>query len=97
MRILSRVQAFLPQLQAANEELKQQDPSELDIENVEEDDSQYIEMNLGLGVFEEKTEDASSSDEDSDNEIIIPATSSKPNNNSKPSIELLPEEKDRKP
>lgn len=43
--VLSRVQAFLPQLQTANKELDNKDPSELDIENVdEEQDGQYIEM-----------------------------------------------------
>lgn len=43
--VLSRVQAFLPQLQTANSELDKKDPSELDIENVnEEQEGQYIEM-----------------------------------------------------
>jgi hypothetical protein len=44
MAVLSRVQAFLPQLKSANEQLEKVDPSKLDIENVEEEDSQYIEM-----------------------------------------------------
>ncbi|KAI8076455.1 uncharacterized protein B0P05DRAFT_545925 [Gilbertella persicaria] len=64
--ILSRVQAFLPQLKQANEQLKAADPSKLDIENVNEE-GQYIEMNLGLGVFEEKHD----SDDESDSEDII--------------------------
>ncbi|KAG0170687.1 hypothetical protein DFQ28_008813 [Apophysomyces sp. BC1034] len=90
--ILSRVQAFLPQLQAANEQLEQQDPSELDIEHIDEENGQYIEMNLGLGVYEEKTDKALSSEEDdSDDEIVIPTTSSKPSKDTKPSIELLSE------
>lgn len=38
------MQAFLPQLQKANEELETADPKSLDIENVEEEDGQYIEM-----------------------------------------------------
>ena len=42
--VLSRVQSFLPQMQTANEQLRQQDASKLDIENVQEDDGQYIEM-----------------------------------------------------
>ena len=42
--VLSRVQSFLPQMQTANEQLRQQDVSKLDIENVQEDDGQYIEM-----------------------------------------------------
>jgi len=53
--ILARVQAFLPQLEASNAVLAQQvqvDPSSVDIEHVQQNDTQYIEMNLGLGVFE---------------------------------------------
>jgi hypothetical protein len=41
--VLSRVQAFLPQLQASNAILAQADPSSVDIENIQ-DDAQYIEM-----------------------------------------------------
>ncbi|KAI8372548.1 hypothetical protein EDC96DRAFT_52232 [Choanephora cucurbitarum] len=66
--ILSRVQAFLPQMKEANEQLKHADPSKLDIENVD-DQEQYIEMNLGLGVFEEKKDESDSS---SDEDIEIP-------------------------
>lgn len=44
MSVLSRVQAFLPQLKNANEQLEKTDPSKLDIENVDEEDGQYIEM-----------------------------------------------------
>lgn len=44
MSVLSRVQAFLPQLKNANEQLEKADPSKLDIENVDEEDGQYIEM-----------------------------------------------------
>jgi hypothetical protein len=42
--VLSRVQAFLPQLQNANAELSSIEKEKLDIENVEEDQDQYIEM-----------------------------------------------------
>ncbi|TFK56340.1 hypothetical protein OE88DRAFT_1649560 [Heliocybe sulcata] len=53
--LLSRVQAFIPQLAASNADLEsrmRQDPGSVDIENVSQDAGQYIEMNLGLGVFE---------------------------------------------
>ncbi|KZT06662.1 uncharacterized protein LAESUDRAFT_653184 [Laetiporus sulphureus 93-53] len=56
--LLSRVQSFLPQLAASNAELlrrAQEDPNSVDIENVENDE-RYIEMNLGLGVFEQRGE-----------------------------------------
>lgn len=41
---MSRVQAFLPQLKNANEQLDTSDLSKLNIENVEEEEGQYIEM-----------------------------------------------------
>ncbi|PCH37163.1 hypothetical protein WOLCODRAFT_167355 [Wolfiporia cocos MD-104 SS10] len=52
--LLSRVQAFLPELAVSNAEISrraQADPDSVDIENVE-GGKQYIEMNLGLGVFD---------------------------------------------
>ena len=56
----ARLQAFLPTIAAANAELEEErrrgELDERDIENVDEDG--YIEMNLGLGVLEEKDEDA---------------------------------------
>lgn len=44
--VLSRVQAFLPQLEASNALLASKDPSELDIENVDmvEEGEEIIEM-----------------------------------------------------
>lgn len=42
--VLSRVQAFLPQIQQANQQLLTKDTSDLNIENVNEDEGQYIEM-----------------------------------------------------
>ncbi|KAJ7100235.1 hypothetical protein B0H15DRAFT_513935 [Mycena belliarum] len=68
--LLARVQEFLPQLQASNAQLAEmaaRDPRSVDIENVEGDE-EVIEMNLGLGVFEDRTGKQgsdSSSDEDS--------------------------------
>ena len=56
--LLSRLGAFLPQLRAANAELDSSiaagQISDKCIENVGSDEEQYIEMNLGLGVLEEK-------------------------------------------
>ncbi|KAG7445168.1 uncharacterized protein BT62DRAFT_898171 [Guyanagaster necrorhizus] len=53
--LLSRVQAFLPQMEASNAILAQRvelDPKSVNIEHITEGMNQYIEMNLGLGVFE---------------------------------------------
>ncbi|KAJ7269896.1 hypothetical protein C8J57DRAFT_1323861 [Mycena rebaudengoi] len=65
--LLARVQTFLPQLEAANAELDGKvamDPRSVDIENVEGDE-RVIEMNLGLGVFEDrKGKERSASDEE---------------------------------
>ncbi|KAG8218912.1 hypothetical protein J3R82DRAFT_4595 [Butyriboletus roseoflavus] len=52
--LLARIKAFLPAISASNEALSQQKPEDVDIENVAEDEEQYIEMNLGLGVLEAK-------------------------------------------
>jgi len=72
--LLSRLQAFLPQMEASNATLAQQieaDPQSVDIENVA-DDEEIIEMNLGLGVFEDKSKRSkkrANSAEDSDDSM----------------------------
>ncbi|KLO11309.1 hypothetical protein SCHPADRAFT_906103 [Schizopora paradoxa] len=53
-QLLQRLQEFLPQLEADNAALlqrAQQNPESVDIEHLDQPDAQYIEMNLGLGVF----------------------------------------------
>ncbi|KAJ2424507.1 hypothetical protein GGF41_002759 [Coemansia sp. RSA 2531] len=55
--LLSRLHSFLPQIAIANKQLEvdiAEDPHKLDIENVDENEEQYIEMDLGLGVFDMK-------------------------------------------
>ncbi|KAH0284258.1 hypothetical protein M436DRAFT_77926 [Aureobasidium namibiae CBS 147.97] len=65
----SRLQAFLPQMAAANAELeKLAQEGGLEgkrLEDVGEGD-EYVEMELGLGVMEQKKEREESSDESSD-------------------------------
>ncbi|KAI0367267.1 hypothetical protein BV20DRAFT_970665 [Pilatotrama ljubarskyi] len=59
LELLSRVQAFLPELAASNAELvrrARENPESVDIESIGEHEEQYIEMNLGLGVFEHRGE-----------------------------------------
>jgi hypothetical protein len=75
--LLSRVQAFLPAISAANEALSQRNPADIDIENVAGDEAQYIEMNLGLGIFEAKRrpETGSRSPHSSDAESTSDGTS----------------------
>jgi len=76
--LLSRVQAFLPQLEASNKALlrrAQEDPSSVDIENVE-DEENYIEMNLGLGVFEDRSKASTASNHESDSDSESSDTSS---------------------
>ncbi|KAJ1653195.1 hypothetical protein IWQ61_006634 [Dispira simplex] len=57
--LLDRLQTFLPNLQQANQELEQrlaQDgAAQVNIEQVDSDDEQYIEVDLGLGVFDAKS------------------------------------------
>ncbi|CEG65356.1 hypothetical protein RMATCC62417_02158 [Rhizopus microsporus] len=71
--VLSRVQAFLPQIQQANQQLLTKDTSELNIENVNEDEGQYIEMNLGLGVYDLTNKgDGSDNEEEQEETIKLP-------------------------
>ncbi|KAF3397759.1 hypothetical protein F1880_005931 [Penicillium rolfsii] len=71
--LLSRLSSFLPQIKNANEDLEKQIAAgkgqEMVLDSVDDDGKEYIEMNLGLGVLEEKrddNEDASSGDEGDD-------------------------------
>ncbi|KAF9922766.1 hypothetical protein FBU30_007115 [Linnemannia zychae] len=56
--LLARLEDFLPKIKEANAQLEKQlktDPKAVDIENVDEESGeQYIEMDLGLGVFDLK-------------------------------------------
>ncbi|KAI8587027.1 hypothetical protein BDZ88DRAFT_441072 [Geranomyces variabilis] len=81
--LLSRVAAFLPQLSAANANLQSSIAADsalrdrVDIENVDEDDEQYIEMNLGVGVFDTQPIPADGSRPrrtDDDHEVHSPDT-----------------------
>ncbi|KAF8181265.1 hypothetical protein BJ912DRAFT_979897 [Pholiota molesta] len=82
--LLSRVQAFLPQLEASNALLSQraqEDPDSINIEHIPEGMEQYIEMNLGLGVFEDrsqsqKNEAGNEGDDDDDDDDSEMSTSS---------------------
>ncbi|OCK80443.1 hypothetical protein K432DRAFT_43616 [Lepidopterella palustris CBS 459.81] len=66
----ARLKGFLPMLAAANEELEMERLDgrlkERDLEAVDEDAGGYIEMDLGLGVLEEKDPDAPDSRSESD-------------------------------
>ncbi|GAD95066.1 conserved hypothetical protein [Paecilomyces variotii No. 5] len=72
--VLSRISDFLPRLKAANEELRRNfeagKSKDIVMDDVdEEDEGQYIEMNLGLGVLEGQNDegrDESSTKDDSD-------------------------------
>ncbi|KAG0364367.1 hypothetical protein BC939DRAFT_442971 [Gamsiella multidivaricata] len=56
--LLARLEDFLPKIKEANVQLDrklQEDPKSVDIEDVDEESGeQYIEMDLGLGVFDLK-------------------------------------------
>jgi len=49
--LLARLEAFLPQIRKANDEL---DAASANIENGSDGQGRYIEMSLGLGVFEQR-------------------------------------------
>ncbi|TFY63514.1 hypothetical protein EVG20_g6286 [Dentipellis fragilis] len=80
--LLARVQAFLPALKASNTELAQKDPQSVDIENVGEEEGQYIEMNLGLGVFEQRKQGATSSESESSEDQQMDAASARSDSDS---------------
>lgn len=60
--MLERLQQFLPELNKANQELeeamKREPRKNFQLDDVEDEDAQHIEMNLGLGVVELKDEAA---------------------------------------
>ncbi|CAG7992779.1 unnamed protein product [Penicillium salamii] len=65
--LMSRLNAFLPQMKTANEDLQRQidagNAGDLVLDNAEANGERYIEMDLGLGVLEEKRDGESSSEE----------------------------------
>jgi len=69
--VVSRIPEFLAAMEAANKELEAERAAgtlagrclEIDDVKDEADDTQYIEMNLGLGVLEERNGDTSTSSE----------------------------------
>ncbi|KAL2221052.1 hypothetical protein M432DRAFT_637542 [Thermoascus aurantiacus ATCC 26904] len=75
--ILSRVSSFLPKLKAANEDLQRDIAAgrakDVVMDDVDEEqgEGQYIEMNLGLGVLEEKRshDGSESSSEESESSV----------------------------
>lgn len=73
--VLSRAAAFLPQLAASNRVILQKKPEDVNIEMLKGDESEVIEMKLGLGVFEEKKKsDESQSETSSDSEDLTRTT-----------------------
>ncbi|KAH8798405.1 hypothetical protein DL96DRAFT_1824658 [Flagelloscypha sp. PMI_526] len=54
--LLERVRTFLPELQRSNDMLVSQEAASRDLENVDISQT-YIEMDLGLGVFDVKSND----------------------------------------
>lgn len=68
----SQLETFLPQLRQANQELQDSDGvQDRRVDHVSEDEEHYIEMNLNLGVLEEK-----SSGDDDEIRLLPPKTGS---------------------
>ncbi|CAG7966341.1 unnamed protein product [Penicillium nalgiovense] len=76
--LLSRLNTFLPKMKDANEDLRRQieagEAGDLVLDNADDNGEQYIEMDLGLGVLEEKHDGDSSSDGESGDEESKGAT-----------------------
>lgn len=102
-QLLQRVQAFLPQLQAANQEVEAQareNPASVDIETFDGSEQEYIQLSLGLGLFEQRTgggDDASSNDSGTSTEEESSSTSSDSDEDGSSSHEEEEEEEDPQP
>jgi len=78
--LLSKLQTFLPQMAAANEELanamKVRPPEDFDVECVgSDDDERRVEMDVGLGVVDLKTREAVAEAEAAAGDAIVGAAS----------------------
>ncbi|KAF9967133.1 hypothetical protein BGZ70_010656 [Mortierella alpina] len=90
--LLARLEDFLPKIKEANAQLDakvKEDPKAVDIENVDDaSGEQYIEMDLGLGVFDLK-------ENVKEEDIVINPKSAKVEaQTSKPSIVMMDMDKD---
>ncbi|KAG0214491.1 hypothetical protein BGX28_001945 [Mortierella sp. GBA30] len=89
--LLARLEDFLPKIKEANAQLDakiKEDPKAVDIENVDDTSGeQYIEMDLGLGVFDLKKNVA-------EDDIIINPGSVQNEQKSKPTIVMMETDKD---
>ncbi|KAF9961078.1 hypothetical protein BGZ72_005036 [Mortierella alpina] len=90
--LLARLEDFLPKIKEANAQLDakvKEDPKAVDIENVDDaSGEQYIEMDLGLGVFDLK-------ENVKEDDIVINPNSVKADaQTSKPSIVMMDMDKD---
>ncbi|KAG0264730.1 hypothetical protein BG011_006160 [Mortierella polycephala] len=90
--LLARLEDFLPKIKEANAQLEQkvkEDPKAVDIENVDEESGeQYIEMDLGLGVFDMKKNVTE------DDIIINPSSVKTESQTNKPTIVMMDVDKD---
>ncbi|KAJ5806487.1 uncharacterized protein N7503_004089 [Penicillium pulvis] len=69
--LLARLSAFLPQMKSANEELEKDIAAGKDVVMDDEDENKdYIEMNLGLGVLEEKRDNGDASGDGAEDEAM---------------------------
>ncbi|KAG9104245.1 hypothetical protein FRC06_004229 [Ceratobasidium sp. 370] len=81
--LMQRLQSFLPAMEQSTHELQQRaqaDPASLDIEQLNPSADEYIEMNLGLGVYESRISRRSQSPDpdstDSDTDSLTSSSSS---------------------
>ncbi|KAJ1984993.1 hypothetical protein H4R34_000337 [Dimargaris verticillata] len=85
--LLGRLKHFIPELKAANFELERRtsdNPLALNMEHIDSEDEHYVEMNLGLGVFDKR--DAEGGD---DGEVDISTDKVLNPSGTKPSIRVV--------
>lgn len=88
--VLSRAAAFIPQLAASNRAILQKKPEDVNIEMLKGDESEVIEMKLGLGIFEEKKKLVNETSSSSDSEDLTSKTDEQKDKKRK--IMVLPSE-----
>lgn len=88
--VLSRAAAFIPQLAASNRAILQKKPEDVNIEMLKGDESEVIEMKLGLGIFEEKKKSVNETSSSSDSEDLTSKTDEQKDKKRK--IMVLPSE-----
>ncbi|KAJ1982791.1 hypothetical protein H4R35_000150 [Dimargaris xerosporica] len=93
--LIGRLKHFIPELKAANDDLERQttdNPLAFNMEHVDSEDERYVEMNLGLGVFDKRDPNA-----DDDGEVDISTDKVLNPSGTKPAIRVVDDQRNPSP